>query len=275
MTNDQRTSAGIRPLFGIAVVCIIAASYLEFRGSESALVWQSFDEALVEADSTGKLIFVDVYAEWSGPCKEMDRTTYTNDTVQTILSTLYVSARMNIDTDDFTDSLKNAWRIGGVPTSMVLAPNGRLIRKIPGYIPTDRMLKWLGDSSLAAFGSWKPFEDAREESRVSKKPLLVVVTRNREVAEVVGKFFFDPGMRSFAMKTFVPTYVTADETPTFGNLQIFAPISNIPARGMVLSVFTPEMKLLGQLVVTYEEMEDQMKVEGVLRRYLEAANTTR
>ena len=53
-----------------------AASAPAASATPGKLVWSELDPGLAEAKRAGKPLLVDVYTDWCGWCKRMDRTTY-------------------------------------------------------------------------------------------------------------------------------------------------------------------------------------------------------
>src|ERR1700710_7497 len=58
----------------------------------------SWNEILKKAKKDNKYIFIDCYASWCGPCKEMDKEVYTNDTVGNYMNSRFISVKYQLDT---------------------------------------------------------------------------------------------------------------------------------------------------------------------------------
>ncbi len=117
---------------------------------DGRLTWNELDPALVEAKRANKPVLVDVYTDWCGWCKRMDKTTYGDPVVRDYVARSFVPARVNAEDDrrrasylgetrtyrQFADS----FRINGYPTTLFLAPDGRLITQLPGYVKPGTFL---------------------------------------------------------------------------------------------------------------------------------------
>ncbi len=53
----------------------------------------SLQKTLEKAKTENKLIFIDVYTAWCGPCKKMDKLVFTNDTVADFFNQYFVSIK--------------------------------------------------------------------------------------------------------------------------------------------------------------------------------------
>ena len=117
---------------------------------DGRLAWTELDAALAEARRSGKPVLVDVYTDWCGWCKRMDKTTYGNPEVRDYVARSFVPARVNAEDDrrratylgqrrtyrQFADG----FRISGYPTTLFLAPDGELITILPGYVKPGTFL---------------------------------------------------------------------------------------------------------------------------------------
>jgi len=101
--------------------------------------WETdWDAAFERARSDDKVVLVDVYADWCVWCRRLDTTTYRDQKVVSFVRDRMVPVKVNADRDlRRVDDL----RVGGLPTILVLSPDGREVGRIPGYLPAAEFLE--------------------------------------------------------------------------------------------------------------------------------------
>ncbi len=96
--------------------------------------WESeWDAAVARAKKENKPILVDFYADWCVWCKTLDSTTYKDPAVARLLGEKMVP--LKVDVDHGGRELARQWGVSGLPTILVLSPNGKELGRIPGYLP--------------------------------------------------------------------------------------------------------------------------------------------
>lgn len=108
----------------------------------SSQLWiQDINQAKAVAQSDSKLILIDFYADWCGPCKQMDLETWSDaDVKQQMQKT--VNARIDIDKNK---TLASFYGVKAIPT-VVLADNwGNVIHKSVGYNSAAQVKNFLAD----------------------------------------------------------------------------------------------------------------------------------
>jgi thiol-disulfide isomerase/thioredoxin len=271
MNGGQRSNwlAGRVGIVGLGLMLI--AAVVEFRPSSSEIRWRTYAEGVEEAKGTGKPIYVDLYATWCGPCKEMERVTFTHDSVRELLSSSYIPVRIDIDTRQYDDSLKARWNLKGVPTSLIVAARGSILGRRIGFQYPKEFVAWLSDPALLAYAGWLDYDAARRRSGEIHKPLLVIMTASPQNIEEIQRFFLEPRFRAFLQERFVVTRVTgegSDEKAQYTNLSQMYSLTPTPKDGLVLLALGPDGRDLGQVPVAAEEMEDHERIMGLLRKYL-------
>ena len=133
------------------------------------LQWVGWNEGLRAAAATHRPVLVDVYTDWCGWCRRMDKDVYGRDDVRAYLSRRFVTVRLDAEAstpatyDDrpYTESsLAARFRVTGYPTTVFLKADGEHMVNVPGYIPADRfllLLQYVGDGHLERGVSFDDF----------------------------------------------------------------------------------------------------------------------
>ena len=75
----------------IALVFVVLVSNM----SHAQIDWMTMDQALAAQKLEPKKIFMDVYTDWCGPCKLLDKKTFSNKKVIRYINQHYYAVKFN------------------------------------------------------------------------------------------------------------------------------------------------------------------------------------
>jgi thioredoxin-related protein len=147
-------------------------------GKNEKLEWLTLAEAEAKTAVLKKDIIIDLYTDWCGWCKVMDRNTYTNPDVIRYIHDKFYPVKINAETREVLSwrgkqfKYNDAYRVhdyailltGGqlsYPSTIILPADGSPPQLIPGYLKTPEMeliLKYFGEGH---YGN-TPFEEYRK-----------------------------------------------------------------------------------------------------------------
>lgn len=108
--------------------------------SNGKINWETdLDKALEMSKQQNKPIMIDVYTDWCGACKEMDKTTFANKDVINN-SANFIALKFNPEKAANGNDFLNKYSILGFPTMLFMNSDGFVIRRIVGYIESDEFL---------------------------------------------------------------------------------------------------------------------------------------
>jgi thiol:disulfide interchange protein len=81
-----------------------------------------------------------LYADWCGPCKLLDRLTFTNADVQAALSKDFVVVKLNIEGTQESRDLAAQFNTDAIPHIIFLDSSGKKLSDIVGFFPADQFL---------------------------------------------------------------------------------------------------------------------------------------
>jgi len=91
----------------------------------------TFDEALKKAKDQGKLLFMDCYTTWCGPCKMMSNQVFKQKYVGDYFNQHFVNLKMDMEKGEGKD-LQKRYEVNAFPTMFLLDGDGNVIYKILG-----------------------------------------------------------------------------------------------------------------------------------------------
>ena len=118
-------------------------------GNHGSILWtDSLEKAQKSAAKQKKLIFVDFYAEWCGPCKEMLRTTYRDKRVVARIKD-FVPVLVDVDKQS---ALARKYGVEAIPNAVFLDAKGNVVQRAVGYHDAAAFLK-VADAAARQRGS--------------------------------------------------------------------------------------------------------------------------
>jgi len=117
----------------------------------------SWDEIKAKAKKENKLIFLDAYASWCGPCKWMAANTFTNDAVADFFNENFVNAKINMEVGE-GKLIRGAYMVSAYPTLLFIHSDGNQIHRRSGALPPEGLIT-LGKTALDSTKQLKTFVD--------------------------------------------------------------------------------------------------------------------
>jgi thiol-disulfide isomerase/thioredoxin len=90
----------------------------------------SFDAASQKAAHTDKIVLVDFYTTWCGPCRLMDKRTWTDTNVIKLLQEKTVALRIDAEKQS---ALVTRYQIDAYPSILLIKPDGTELGRLVGY----------------------------------------------------------------------------------------------------------------------------------------------
>jgi thioredoxin-related protein len=147
----------------------------------------TFKEIKEKALKENKLIFVDAYTTWCGPCKQMAKNVFTNDTVADYYNANFVNAKIDMEKGEGPEIAKQ-YEVQCYPNLLFIDGNGNLVHRIAGSMsasdfislaktaanPDERFAHFAANLEANKTNSefLKKYIDARENTCLSSDDLV-------------------------------------------------------------------------------------------------------
>lgn len=134
--------------------------FLSFTFSLSAQGIEFFEgtweEALQKAKKDNKMIFVDAYTKWCGPCRRMQKNVFPTATAGDFYNKHFINFKMDMETQAGM-KFGLSFPVGAYPTLMYFTPEGKISYKTIGGKNVEKLVQ-AGKSALKSYDKTPDFE---------------------------------------------------------------------------------------------------------------------
>ena len=119
---------------------------------EATINWLTIEEAQELAEKEPRKVFVDVYTDWCGWCKKMDKTTFADASVVEYANKHFYAVKLKADSEnkvmfhgkEVTQAeLARALRVSGYPTIVFFDESFKQFQPVSGFRQPDEFIKML------------------------------------------------------------------------------------------------------------------------------------
>lgn len=104
----------------------------------------SFQKALQKAKKENKLLFVNVYAVWCGPCKLLKQNTFKSKKVADAVNSHFISLDIDAEKGEGIDFAQK-YEVTAHPLILIIDGNGKVKKRILGYKKDAQLLSELNE----------------------------------------------------------------------------------------------------------------------------------
>ncbi len=105
----------------------------------------TFKEIKEKALKENKLIFIDAYTTWCGPCKQMAKSVFTNDAVADYYNTNLVNAKIDMEKGEGLEIAK-LYEVKCYPNLLFIDGNGNLVHRVAGSMSSMEFIALAEDA---------------------------------------------------------------------------------------------------------------------------------
>lgn len=131
---------------------IIAALFVVFAQTVKAqdkIQWYTFEEVIKLAQENPKMILVDVYTDWCGWCKKMDKETFTDQKVIEYVNSNFYAVKLN------AEDKKSKFKFRGKEYSEETMARAMQVRSYPNFVIMDAAMENI--TQLPGYREASPF----------------------------------------------------------------------------------------------------------------------
>ncbi len=118
------------------------ASFAPPRPAAEGINWLTIEEAEALSEKEPRKILMDVYTDWCGWCKKMDKTTFADEKVAKYVNENFYAVKLKADSNDKVTfkgkeyskgELAQAFRVTGYPTIVFFDQSFTKFQPVSGY----------------------------------------------------------------------------------------------------------------------------------------------
>ena len=141
----------------------------------------TFNEALTKASNEGKLVFVDFYATWCGPCNQMAEKVFPDEELGKYMNEKFVCLQIDVEKEGWQKEVAEKYNVTVLPTLVFFKLDSTVASRLAGAREKAELL----NAAKVARGEELSFEKLYDRAK-SKKDLADMQNLLKQAPEYVG-----------------------------------------------------------------------------------------
>ncbi|WP_419870350.1 thioredoxin family protein [Chryseobacterium sp. CT-SW4] len=223
----------------------------------------NFSSILAKAKKENKLIFVDAYATWCGPCKLMVKNIFPLQSVGDYYNAHFVNAKIDMEKGEGIDLAKK-YNVKAFPTYLFINGDGEEVHRTLGYVEENDFIQFAKDAedpSKRLVALKEKFENGEKDAEFLKNLAMLTLYNDTDFANrVLDRYFqskpnLDPedlqllftGMKSTENPTYKIFQDRKDQILKIVPEQNYEAIDkNVKINTVISKAYNPDTKILNE-----------------------------
>lgn len=187
-------------LFALLAVCLGMQAQTGEKGMAFEPEGTLFKDAVAKAKQTNKLVFLDCYTSWCGPCKMMSNTVFPQEKVGAYMNPRFVNIKIDMEKGEGVELTKRL-QISAYPTFIIFNGDGNEIGRFLGGCDADAFIKKVEQASTdnSSAEMDKRFADGERDPEFLTEYLqMLSKSRKRDQCNEVAEILLDGKAETFA-----------------------------------------------------------------------------
>ena len=143
------------------LILLFVSAQIQAQGIE--FFHGKWKEALELAEKEDKLVFVDAYAKWCGPCKRMAKNVFTQAEVGDFYNKNFINLKLDMEESDGR-TFGAKYPVSAYPTLLFLNGKGELVKKVTGGQQADGLIS-IGEAAMKGYDRSGEYAKLYEEGK--------------------------------------------------------------------------------------------------------------
>lgn len=152
----------------------------------------NFSTILAKAKKENKLVFIDAYASWCGPCKLMVKNVFPQKAVGDYYNSHFVNAKIDMEKGEGIELAKK-YNVKAFPTYLFVDGNGEVVHRTLGYVEENDFIQFAkdaGDPNKRLTALKQKFENGEKDPEFLKNLAGLTMYNDAEfAARVLDRYF--------------------------------------------------------------------------------------
>lgn len=259
-----------------ALVAFVMTLTLQAQGVSFEPEGTTLEEAAAKAKKENKLVFVDCFTQWCGPCRNMARNVFPQEKVGAFMNPRFVSITIDMESQ-YGAPLAKSWQVSAYPTFIIFNSDAQEVGRFVGGSDADGLIarvkeKSRDNGSAALEARWNAGE--RDEAFLLEYLKSLNASYKNTQANLVAEALLTGKEETFATDSVLSMIFVRSINNPFASAFVYtarhpeglkAALGDMPVEMKIKSVLTNYTRQLinekdGSVVFEQDKFEDYVKL---------------